>query len=57
MQPTLVTVEFLPIGEIESELILTHERFSRKEPADRYRGGWDQIVARLERTLQARRRL
>jgi uncharacterized protein YndB with AHSA1/START domain len=57
MQPTLVTVEFLPVGEMESELVLTHERFPRKEPADRYRGGWDQIVTRLDRYLQARRRL
>jgi uncharacterized protein YndB with AHSA1/START domain len=57
MQPTLVTVEFLPVGETESELVLTHERFPRQEPADQYRGGWDQIVARLDRYLQARRRL
>jgi len=57
MQPTLVTVEFLPMGETESELILTHERFPRKEPADRYRGGWGQIVAGLDRYLRARRRL
>jgi uncharacterized protein YndB with AHSA1/START domain len=54
MQPTLVTVEFLPISKTESELVLTHERFPRKEPADRYRGGWSQIVARLDTYLQAR---
>ena len=55
MQPTLVTVEFLSIGETESELILTHVRFPRKEPADQYRGGWSQIVARLDTYLQTRR--
>lgn len=57
MQPTLVTVEILPIGETESELVLTHERFPRKEPADQYRGGWSQIVARLDTYLQTRRRM
>ena len=57
MQPTLVTVEFLPISEIESELVLTHERFPRKESADHYRGGWSQIVARLDSYLQTRRRM
>lgn len=55
MQPTLVTVEFLSIGETESELILTHVRFPRKEPADQYRGGWSQVVARLNTYLQTRR--
>ena len=57
MRPTLVTVEFLPISGIESELVLTHERFPRKEPADQYRGGWSQIVARLDSYLQTRRRM
>ena len=57
MQPTLVTVEFLPISETESELVLTHERFPRKEPADQYRGGWSQIVARLDTYLRTRRRM
>ena len=57
MRPTLVTVEFLPVSEIETELVLTHERFPRKEPADQYRGGWSQIVARLDTYLQTRRRM
>ena len=57
MHPTLVTVEFLPVGEIETELILTHERFPRKESTDQYHGGWSQIVARLDTYLQTRRRM
>jgi uncharacterized protein YndB with AHSA1/START domain len=57
MQPTLVTVEFLRINEVESELVLTHEKFPRKEPGDQYRSGWSQIMARLEAYLQTRRGL
>lgn len=57
MRPTLVTVEFLRMSDTESELVLTHERFPRKEPADQYRGGWSQIVARLDTHLQTRRRM
>ena len=51
LQPTLVTVEFIELGEAESELVLTHERFPRTEVRDRYRGGWDQILGLLERHL------
>ena len=54
--PTLVTVEFFVAGENETELVLTHERFPRKEVADQYQGGWGQIVGRLEQHLKRRDR-
>lgn len=51
-QPTVVTVEFMPINDSETELVLTHERFPKKEVSDQYRGGWGQIVNRLCAYLQ-----
>ena len=57
MQPTLVTVEFVRTTERETELILTHERFPRKEVSDQYRDGWSQIVERLDAYLQAQRQM
>jgi uncharacterized protein YndB with AHSA1/START domain len=57
MQPTLVTVEFVRATELETDLILTHERFPRQEVSDQYRRGWSQIAARLEAYLQAQRRM
>jgi uncharacterized protein YndB with AHSA1/START domain len=50
--PTLVTVEFFEASENETELVLTHECFPRKEVRDRYEGGWSQIVTRLEEHLK-----
>jgi uncharacterized protein YndB with AHSA1/START domain len=52
--PTLVTVEFFEAGEYETELVLTHEKFPRKEVKDRYESGWSQIVTRLEQHLKRR---
>jgi len=43
---TLVTVEFLDHGE-ESDLVLTHERFTRGDVAKRYEGGWSTIADKL----------
>ncbi len=43
---TLVTVEFLPQGS-ESELVLTHERFTKAEVAQRYQNGWGTIASKL----------
>jgi uncharacterized protein YndB with AHSA1/START domain len=57
MQPTLVTVEFVRVTDLETDLILTHERFPRQEVSDQYRGGWSQIAARLDAYLQAQRRM
>jgi uncharacterized protein YndB with AHSA1/START domain len=43
---TLVTVEFFPHGE-ESELVLTHERFSKPDLAQRYENGWNTIAEKF----------
>jgi uncharacterized protein YndB with AHSA1/START domain len=50
-QETLVTIEFVAIHQRETELILTHDRFPRPEGAERYRGGWSQIIDRFGRHL------
>jgi uncharacterized protein YndB with AHSA1/START domain len=54
-RPTLVTVELLQIGEEETELVLTHEKFPTKETRDQYMDGWGQIVDRLARHLRPAR--
>jgi len=43
---TLVTVEFLDHGE-DSELVLTHERFTKSDVANRYESGWGTIADKL----------
>jgi len=43
---TLVTVEFLARGS-ESELVLTHERFTKADVAQRYQSGWGTIAEKL----------
>ena len=43
---TLVTVEFLPHGD-ESELVLTHERFTKDDLAQRYENGWNTIAEKF----------
>jgi uncharacterized protein YndB with AHSA1/START domain len=43
---TLVTVEFLPHGE-ESELVITHEGFSKADVAQRYEMGWGTIAEKF----------
>jgi uncharacterized protein YndB with AHSA1/START domain len=43
---TLVTVEFLARGG-ESELLLTHERFTQADAAQRYQSGWGTIAQKL----------
>ena len=43
---TLVTVEFLARGG-ESELLLTHERFTQGDAAQRYQSGWGTIAQKL----------
>ena len=47
---TLVTVEFFPHGD-ESELVLTHERFSKADLAQRYESGWGTIVEKFNAYL------
>ena len=51
---TLVTVEFLAHGN-ESELVLTHERFTKPEVAKRYENGWGTIAQKLSAYLAQRR--
>jgi len=50
-QLTLVTVEFFETPDGHCDLVLTHERFGDSETRDQYRGGWGQILARLDAFL------
>jgi len=43
---TLVTVELFPHGD-ESELVLTHERLSKPDLAQRYENGWNTIAEKF----------
>jgi len=43
---TLVTVEFIAHGA-ESELVITHERFTKTDVAQRYEMGWGTIATRF----------
>jgi uncharacterized protein YndB with AHSA1/START domain len=43
---TLVTVEFLDRGD-ESELVITHERFTKDDTAQRYEMGWGTIAKKF----------
>ena len=52
---TLVTVEFLAHGN-ESELVLTHERFTKPDVAKRYESGWGTIAEKLSSYLVHRGR-
>jgi uncharacterized protein YndB with AHSA1/START domain len=53
--PTLVTLEFLDRGE-ESELVLTHERFTAGDVAKRYEGGWGTIAEKFAAYLAGNRK-
>jgi uncharacterized protein YndB with AHSA1/START domain len=48
---TLVTVEFIARGG-ESDLILTHERFSQADVAQRYETGWTTIAGKFAEHLE-----
>lgn len=50
---TLVTVEFLAHGK-ESELVLTHERFTKPDVTKRYENGWGTIAQKLSAYLAQR---
>jgi uncharacterized protein YndB with AHSA1/START domain len=52
---TLVTVEFLDRGK-ESELVLTHERFTKLDVAERYEKGWGAIAEKFAAYLAEKRR-
>ena len=47
---TLVTVEFIPQGD-ESELVITHERFTNPDLAQRYEMGWGTIAKKFDAYL------
>jgi len=51
---TLVAVEFLARGD-ESELVITHERFTKAELAKRYENGWGTIAQKFAAYLAAAR--
>ena len=52
MHATLVTVEFIARGELDTEVVLTHERWPRSEGRDQYRGGWSSILDKLAAFLR-----
>jgi len=52
---TLVTVEFIARGN-ESELVITHERFTKADVAQRYEMGWGTIAGKFADYLAANRR-
>jgi uncharacterized protein YndB with AHSA1/START domain len=51
---TLVTVEFIPQGA-ESELVITHERFTKADIAQRYEMGWGTIARKFAEYLAGNR--
>jgi uncharacterized protein YndB with AHSA1/START domain len=51
---TLVTVEFISHGA-ESELVITHERFTKADVAQRYEMGWGTIARKLAEYLASNR--
>jgi uncharacterized protein YndB with AHSA1/START domain len=53
LMPTLVTIEFFEAEDGHCDVVLTHEKFPRPDARDQYRGGWGQILARLEVFLRA----
>jgi uncharacterized protein YndB with AHSA1/START domain len=50
--PTLVTVELFETPNGHCDLVLKHEKFPGPDAREEYRGGWGQIVTRLEAFLQ-----
>lgn len=52
-EASLVTVEFLDAGDLQCDLILTHQKLERSDVRAQYRGGWDQILSRLTAYLRS----
>jgi uncharacterized protein YndB with AHSA1/START domain len=52
---TLVTVDFIARGE-ESELVITHERFTKADLAQRYEMGWGTIAKKFADYLATNRK-
>lgn len=53
---TLVTIELRPRGTDQTELSLTHELMPDDDAAARHRGGWGDILAKLDANLAHARR-
>jgi uncharacterized protein YndB with AHSA1/START domain len=51
---TLVTVEFIPHGD-ESDLVITHDRFTDSDLARRYETGWGTIARKFADYLESGR--
>ena len=49
IEETLVTIEFQDIGELSTEVILTHERFPDETAVNNHRQGWQGSLDRLSR--------
>lgn len=52
---TLVTVDFIAHGD-ESDLIITHEGFTKSDVAQRYEMGWGTIAGKFASYLASRKR-
>ena len=52
---TLVTVEFLDLGDA-CELVITHDRFTKDDIAQRYEMGWGTIATRFASCLASRQK-
>ena len=48
---TLVTVEFNPIGNDSTEVVLTHDLFPSEEAKGSHESGWTSVLNRLEALL------
>jgi uncharacterized protein YndB with AHSA1/START domain len=51
---TLVTVEFIEVSPDVTDLLLTHEGIPDPAVVEQYRGGWGQILDRMEARLPRR---
>ena len=51
---TLVTVEFIEVAPDVTDLLLTHEGIPDVPVVEQYRGGWGQILDRMEARLPRR---
>ena len=48
---TLVTLDFKAVGENQTELILTHEKFKSEQSKQGHTQGWESVYNRLEKFL------
>lgn len=50
---TLVTIEFVPVSERRTKVILTDERFATESSRDSHRNGWAAVLEAMDRTMEA----